>query len=55
MNRNYEEAEEYGVRKVTVGDRCMKICHIEKRYSAAPWNKGPRGSRKERAVKICEK
>jgi len=36
MNRNHEEAKEYGVREVTVRDRYMKICHIEKRYSAAP-------------------
>jgi hypothetical protein len=31
VNRNYEEAEEYDVRDVTVGDRYMKRHHIEKR------------------------
>jgi hypothetical protein len=35
MNRNYEEAEEYGVRDVTVRDRYMKRRHFEKRYFAA--------------------
>ena len=55
MNRNYEEAEEYGVREVTVGDRYMKKRRTEKRYSAAPLNRGPRERRKERAMRISEK
>jgi hypothetical protein len=34
MNRSYEQAEEYGVREATFGDRYMKRRNFEKRYSA---------------------
>jgi hypothetical protein len=35
INRNYEKAEEYDVRDVTVGDRYMERRHTEKGYCAA--------------------
>ena len=54
MNRNNEEAEEYGVRDVTVGNGYMDIRHIEKRYSATNWNTRPKERRKEEKTKICE-
>jgi hypothetical protein len=54
MNRNYEEAEEYGVRDVSVGNCNMEIRHIEKRYSSTTRNTRPKERRKEGKRKIFE-
>jgi hypothetical protein len=56
MNRKYEVTEEYGDSDVTVGDRYMKIRHIEKRYSCYNLNQDRKIERMKEAITIiCEK
>jgi hypothetical protein len=54
MNRRYEEAEEYGVREVSVGNRYINRCSIRKWYFAK-FELQDRKKAGNQAMKICEK